>query len=99
MISDHGCRGSEIVELVSDEIPNKSESLEIVDLGIPRTSFIFRLRNISFLLGVFSTVSLLTLNRLDLFPALNGDWWRREAGVIIIESVRWVIITYLVYSN
>lgn len=96
-ISDNARKGLANTELASDEAAKKSEGIEVVELGTHRKTFVFRLRNISFLLATFSTVSLLTLNRQDLFLSLSGDWWKREAGVFVIESIRWIIIPFLVW--
>ena len=95
-ISDIGRKGPLYLELASDELSKNSEGLEVVELSTTRPTFVFRLRNISLFLAMSSAFSLLTLNRLDLFPALSGDWWKREGGIFVIEAIRWIILSFLV---
>ena len=97
-ISDNGRKGPLYLGLASDESSKNSEGLEVVELSTNRPTLGFQVRNISFFLATFSAVSLLTLNRLDLFPALSGDWWKREGGVFVIESIIWIILSFLVRS-
>jgi hypothetical protein len=96
-ISDNGRKGPLYLEVASDELSKNSEGLEVVELSRTRPTFVFRLRNISFFLAMSSAISLLALNRLDLFPALSGDWWKREAGIFVVETIRWIILSFLVF--
>lgn len=87
----------------TSDIPSNKDVVGIQERSVfeetsfPQNStFVVRLRAISFLLAILSTISMLILCRLDVFSGLTKHWWSLEVAVIWTECGRWFLICYSV---
>jgi len=86
-----------------DELSMEASDLEkdqlstLLDYYIPR-AFLFRLRNISFLLATALTVSLLTMSTLDPFETFSTKPLKQELTGALIECGRWYLMLFMVIS-
>lgn len=89
----------------TSDVPSNKDTAEIherstiEETSFPQnSSFVIRLRAISFLLAILSTISMLTLCRLDVFTGLTKNWWSLEVAVVWTECGRWFLICYSVFD-